>query len=396
MGAGSGCLIWVQDPSAKPGYRISVQELGAGSESKTWVQDPGARAGCSGWVAGGFPIIGLPGARRLLHFGATAEGAVQPGCSAADGAPLPLAASGPARRGGAPGRADSCFLLPGSTAAPRVLPIGRPPARSPPPSAVRPASCAHPSRVVLALLCRARSPLSRFLSLCPRRQRPARRPSWPACPAMLSFQYPDVYRDESSVSSTPALPSDPHPGSARVGAARSSAAPLPPAFVWQSRAGGLGVPSRARLVPAPVLPFAGSAQEPPHSHPGAPFHASARPSTRGVPARAPGRSTRRPGESGRTERAPACAREELSLKDGEVVLPCPGGPPIHTPPPRKDEIKLSPLARVKKGEKNRLKRPSSFIAFPEVCYWGATPAPRSGAGARAGVGAQGRKPKPGW
>lgn len=101
------------------------------------------------------------------------------------------AAAGPARRGGAPGLADSCFLLPARLRCGAAGPLVRALARSSPPAAARSA----PVRTPASLGGQARS----FASIPG-----ARAPRCPLlAPAMLSFQYPDVYRDETSVS-TPA------------------------------------------------------------------------------------------------------------------------------------------------------------------------------------------------
>lgn len=106
---------------------------------------------------------------------------------------------GPARQGGAPGLADSVFLLgaqPRREFARARRPASCPPARTPPSAAVRAQPC----------------PLSPSFG-----PRPA--------PAMLSFQYPDVYRDETSVS-TP-LPLSPR-HTARAARSSAPAAPVRP------------------------------------------------------------------------------------------------------------------------------------------------------------------------
>lgn len=150
---------------------------------------------------------------------------------------------GPARRGGAPGLADSVFLL-GVQPRRRVRPCA-------------PAASCQPARS----LARRPPPQS-----APSLARSARSPR-PA-PVMLSFQYPDVYRDETSVS-TPLAPrraSGPAPPAARlpqprVPAPRTASRPLfaEPAGVAgllpaRDPAGGLGPRARASLWSASLGP----------------------------------------------------------------------------------------------------------------------------------------------
>lgn len=127
------------------------------------------------------------------------RGSCAPGLAHQRRLPLPLAASaaaaaaGPARRGGAPGLADSCFLLPARLICGSAGLVARALAESPLPAA----ACPTPARAP-ASPCRQAS----ALASAPGARAPRPRRSLLA-PAMLSFQYPDVYRDETAVS-TPA------------------------------------------------------------------------------------------------------------------------------------------------------------------------------------------------
>lgn len=147
------------------------------------------------------------------------------------------AAAGPARRGGAPGLADSCFLLPARLRCRAAGPLVRALAESSPPAAARSA----PVRTPASLGGQARS----FASIPG-----ARAPRCPLlAPAMLSFQYPDVYRDETSVST----PARAHPSPRRRGRVcrrlqllspqplTPTSLPSPSAFVCEKPAGGAGL-----------------------------------------------------------------------------------------------------------------------------------------------------------
>lgn len=128
------------------------------------------------------------------------RGSCVPGPAHARRLPLPLAATaaaGPARRGGAPGLADSCFLLPPRLRCGAAGLVARALAESPLPAAARPAPARAPASPCSQASALASAPAAR----APRRSLFA--------PAMLSFQYPDVYRDETAVS-TPA-PAHPAP-----------------------------------------------------------------------------------------------------------------------------------------------------------------------------------------
>ncbi|KAG8522101.1 Prolyl endopeptidase [Galemys pyrenaicus] len=160
--------------------------------------------------------------------------------SAAEQLPLGVAAAGPACLGGAPGLADSCFLLSARS-------------RCSAARAVVPALAESPLPTAAARSAPACAPASP-------RGLPCRLASAPGAraPTMLSFQYPDVFRDETAVS-TPAR-AQPVPRG-RLRRLRSPAAslrsPLPrqlsppprPLFVrnWLgARGSGLGLLSSCR------------------------------------------------------------------------------------------------------------------------------------------------------
>lgn len=141
--------------------------------------------------------VRVPGHRGRGRW--SCRGSCVPGPAHARRLPLLLAAAaaGPARRGGAPGLADSCFLLPPRLRCGATGLVARALAESPLPAAARPAPARAPASPCSQASALASAPGAR----APRRSLFA--------PAMLSFQYPDVYRDETFVS-TPA-PAPPAP-----------------------------------------------------------------------------------------------------------------------------------------------------------------------------------------
>lgn len=182
-----------------------------------------------------------PGGAGAGATGEPAEGAVRPLRRRRGDTSPSCRRLGPPAGEGLPGSptASSCLAYSpaAESARARRSPAARPPALSrPPPSALRPPPQSAPS-----LARSARSP------------RPA--------PAMLSFQYPDVYRDETSVSTSlaPHRASGPAPPAARlpqprVPAPRTASRPLfaEPAGVAgllpaRDPAGGLGPRARASL-----------------------------------------------------------------------------------------------------------------------------------------------------
>lgn len=167
--------------------------------------------------------------------GAPAEGAVRPARRTHGAArsllppPPPL---GPPAGEGLPATATAASCFPHAFAA--APPWPRAP-RVPPPAQRLPAPQPRPAAAPLARV-RSRSP----------------RPTLPLlAPAMLSFQYPDVYRDETAVStncprpsaSPPSVrrrPQPAAPGPAARRPPRPASLPSPSAFVCEKRAGGAG------------------------------------------------------------------------------------------------------------------------------------------------------------
>ncbi|KAM5282853.1 prolyl endopeptidase isoform 2-T2 [Hipposideros larvatus] len=167
-------------------FRVWLRSGGPGGVARV----PGAAAlgGGAAWarrVPGA--AVGVPGPRGRGRRSCRGSCEPRPAHARRSQLLLAAAAAGPARRGGAPGLADSCFLLPARLRCRAAGPVVPALAESPPPAAARSA----PVRAPASLGSQARSFASAPGARSPRCP--------PLAPAMLSFQYPDVYRDETAV-----------------------------------------------------------------------------------------------------------------------------------------------------------------------------------------------------
>lgn len=131
---GPGAACWACPRPACGRRRDGV----SGAVARAWVRRaPGA-------------VVRGPGRRGRGRGRRSCRGSCAPGLAHARRRPLPLAAaaaSGPARRGGAPGLADSCFLLPSRPRRRAAGPVVRGLTESRPLAAAATAACPAPAHI---------------------------------------------------------------------------------------------------------------------------------------------------------------------------------------------------------------------------------------------------------